>query len=164
MSTSFALQQMQRNADSFSLELSEESWFELMHWHPDIYGTGNASPSARGVCTSLAKQYLTTAMEALREWNKASQCWCLLDSGDSGQDSVYVHTENPNRANFPYPFEDVTWGVEAPIWVTTVFAPANYTVGVSGKSPELLYWVVEKTPHPVVNTDLFFTSGVSNAL
>lgn len=100
MSTSDEFQQLQMSADSFSLDLSEESWFELMHWHPDIYGTGNASPEARGSCARLAKQYLATAMKALRGWSKPSQCWCLLDPFDSGQDSIYVHTENPNRPNF----------------------------------------------------------------
>lgn len=164
MSTTPELEQLQLSADSFSLDLSDESWFELMHWHPDIYGTGNASQDARGICTSLAKQYLTTAMSALRRWNKASQCWCLLDPADSGQDSVYVHTKNPNRSNFPYEFEEVTWGVLAPSWVTAVFSPAEYVIGVSSKEPELLYWVVEKKSHPRVNADLALTSSTQNVL
>lgn len=159
MSTSSELQQLQMSADSFALELSDESWFELMHWHPDIDGTGNASPTARGASILLAKQYLSTAMKALRGWSKASQCWCLLDPSDSGQDSVYVHTENPNHSSFPYEFEGVTWGVAAPAWVTDTFPPAAYVVGSSGEGSELLYWVVESEPHPLVNAGLVQNSA-----
>jgi hypothetical protein len=89
---------------AFSLELSDESWFDLMHWHPEIDGAGNEAPAAREKSVLLAKQYLTAAMRELRAWTQESQCWCLFDAADSGQDAVYVHTRNPNRENFPYAF------------------------------------------------------------
>lgn len=169
MNTSSELEQLQMSADAFSLALSEESWFELMHWHPDIYGTGNADLEARKACTSLAKQYLSTAMNALRWWSKPSQCWCLIDPSDSGQDSIYVHTKNPNRASFPFEFEGVAWGAEAPAWVTAIFPIAKYLVGSSGSGPELLYWVVELESHHLVNAGLGQTiseneRGIHNAL
>jgi hypothetical protein len=154
MTATSELEQLQMSANAFELVLSNESWFELMHWHPDFYGTGNTNPNARDVCVLLAKQYLTTAMRALRGWTKESQCWCLIDAMDSAQDSIYVHTRNPNRDNFPYAFEDVAWHVSAPLWIAEAFLSDEYVIGVSGNAPELLYWIVEKLPHPLVNADL----------
>jgi hypothetical protein len=144
----------QMSADAFSLDLFEESWFELMHWHPDIYGTGNAGAEPRAACALIARQYLTTAMNALRGWSKVSQCWCLFDPSDSEQDSIYVHTENPNRANFPYKFEGVSWDTDPPKWLVATFPATKYVVGSSGQSPELLFWVVERESHHLVNTNL----------
>jgi hypothetical protein len=154
MGTSSELEQLQMTANSFELQLAHDSWFELMHWHPDIYGTGNASPAARHACTLLAKQYLCTAMSALRTWHKESQCWCILDPSDSGEDAVYVHTENPNRPNFPYQYEGVSWDFSAPSWVISVFSSPQYLIGRSGEGEGLLYWVVESSHHPLVNRRL----------
>jgi len=125
-----------------------------MHWHSDIDGIGNSSATAREVSLAAARQYLSTAMAALRGWSKPSQCWCLLDPLDSGQDAIYVHTENPNRPSFPYEFDEVTWGIEAPAWVAAAFPPEAFMVGASGQAPELVYWVVERASHTLLNVGL----------
>jgi hypothetical protein len=155
MDTSSKLRELQMAADSFGIELSRESWFELMHWHPDTFGVGNVNQETREACLLLAKQYLTSAMNSLRKWSKPSQCWLLLDPFDSSQDAIYVHTENPNRLNFPYKFEDITWGVAGPQWILPAFPSSEYMVGINKvESLEPLCWIIERKPHPLVNANL----------
>lgn len=139
------LQQLKLTADAFDLELSGDSWFELMHWHPDMHGLGNADEEARIFCLQLAKQYLSKVMRALNSWPKPSQCWCLIDPSDSAQDSIYAHTENPNRPNFPYDFKNVRWDVTAPLWIGEVFSEAEYRIGISGTQTAHLYWIIERS-------------------
>lgn len=131
-------------ADAFTLELSGDSWFELMHWHPDMRGWGNAGSDARHTCLLLVRRYLAKAMQALATWPVPSQCWALIDPADSGQDAVYVHTRNPNRDNFPYDFDEVTWDVAGPAWLAAVFPENAYRVGRSGAEEESLYWVLQR--------------------
>jgi hypothetical protein len=40
--------------------------------------------------------------------------WLLVDAADSSQDAVYLHTPNPNAANFPNPFAGTAWDAEVP--------------------------------------------------
>ncbi len=63
-----------------------------------------------------------------------------VDLGDSGQDAVYVHTPNPHT-EFPYGFEDVAWGVEAPPLFDGVFDPALFDLGRSKYADNVICWL-----------------------
>ncbi|MBK8337043.1 MAG: hypothetical protein IPL03_10830 [Sterolibacteriaceae bacterium] len=141
-------------SDAFSLELKPDSWFELMHWHPDMDGAGNASAEARSACLTIARQYLDKALAELSTWGKPSQCWFLAEENDSGEDAIYVHTPNPNRQNFPYPFEGVKWHVPAASWLASQFPEPDFVHGQSQFNGAVLHWVVPSRPPGMVNSEL----------
>lgn len=136
------LEQLKLSADSWSLKTGVNEWYELMHWHPDIYGSGNADSESRQYCLKLLRQYFDRGLKALVVWDKPAQCWALVDPNDSSQDAFYVHTPNPNRDNFPYEFEEVTWGVAAPEWLSSAFPLNLFKFGESEYEGAKLYWVV----------------------
>jgi hypothetical protein len=41
-----------------------------------------------------------------------------------------------------------------PSWASNAFPSDEYMIGFSGSAPDLLYWIVEKVPHRLVNADL----------
>jgi hypothetical protein len=154
MNIASELQQLRMTSEAFSLELEPDSWFELMHWHPDIYGTGNAGAEARSACLAIARQYVDKALAELSVWSKPSQCWFLAEDNDSGEDALYVHTPNPNRQNFPYPFEGVKWQVSAPSWLASHFPEPDFVHGQSQFNGATLHWVVPSKPPIMVNSGL----------
>lgn len=154
MNIASELRQLQMTSDAFSLELKSDSWFELMHWHPDIYGTGNSGADARSACLTIARQYLDKALAELSAWGSPSQCWFLSEEHDSGEDALYVHTPNPNRQNFPYPFKGVEWHMPAPAWLAPHFPEPDFVHGQSQFSGARLYWVVPSHPPSMVNSEL----------
>lgn len=154
MNIASELHQLQMTSDAFSLELRTDTWFELMHWHPDIYGTGNAGAEARSACLAIARQYLDKALAELFVWGKPSQCWFLAEENDSEEDALYIHTPNPNRPNFPYLFEGVEWRVPAPLWLASHFPESDFVHGQSQFNGATLYWVVPSNPPSTVNCEL----------
>jgi hypothetical protein len=77
------------------------SWFDLWHTHVDWDGKGNKDWKTR-------KKYLREILEMFDEFKRDLQTypydfqlWIIVDENDSAQDSVYIHTKNPNVENFP---------------------------------------------------------------
>lgn len=149
------LQQLQVASDAFSLELRSGSWFELMHWHPDIHGIGNTNANARSVCLSVSRQYFEKVLAELSAWGRPSQCWFIADENDSGEDAIYVHTPNPNRENFPYRFDEVTWKVIPPSWLVLHFPETLFVHGQSQFDGGVLHWVVPGNSPATINAGLF---------
>ena len=69
----------------------------------------------------------------------------MIDPADPGQDAVYLHTPNPNRDNFPYPFTGVTWGAEPLEGLAEFVAGSGAEVGRSEYGGTVLYWVRRAT-------------------
>jgi hypothetical protein len=72
----------------------------------------------------------------VRPW----QSWLVLDAGDSSQDAVFLHTPNPNRDNFPYPFNGVAWGATPPPWLEELLT-GDMELGRSEYEGATLFWV-----------------------
>jgi hypothetical protein len=83
-------------------------WFELWHAHPN---DGDATERWANLLDSWAR-----ADETARSTGLPWQSWLLIDLAELRDDAVYLHTPNPNRDNFPYPFEVVAWAAEPPGW------------------------------------------------
>ena len=135
--------------DRFEVRLPElAEWFDLWHTHVDWRGDGNIKPDVRRECI----RSLFAAWERIDAFAAKLgfpwQSWLLFDAVDSGQDAVYLHTPNPVRDNFPYPFEDVTWGVSPPSWLVG-FLTSDLEVGKSDHAGEALYWVRRGRDHVV---------------
>jgi hypothetical protein len=127
--------------DRFTARLPDSGeWFDLWHTHVDWHGEGNARPELRRECIRslfVAWRRIDTFAAGLGcPW----QSWLLFDAVDSGQDAVYLHTPNPNRDNFPYRFEEATWGMSPPSWLVE-FITGDLEVGQSEFKGQPLYWV-----------------------
>jgi hypothetical protein len=78
-----------------------KSWFDLWHTHVDWDGKGNKDWKTRG---KYLKQIIGTfeqLKQKLQAYPHDFQLWIMIEESDSGQDSVYIHTKNPNADNFP---------------------------------------------------------------
>lgn len=78
-----------------------KSWFDLWHSHLDWDGKGNRDWKTR-------KKYLEEILETfdqlkqkLQTYPHDFQLWIMINEKDTGQDCVYIHTQNPNADNFP---------------------------------------------------------------
>ena len=113
--------------------LDASRWFDLWHVHPDqVAGVG------RWAALRAAWAKVEAAGRAAgRPW----QSWVLIDPADARDDAVYLHTPNPNRDNFPYAFEDVSWGAEPPTWLGELVDPLTVELGRSEHDGASLYWV-----------------------
>jgi hypothetical protein len=130
-------------AESFQLDVSAAAWYDLWHTHLDWKGEGNASDSARALYLQALFSIFEKAISQTRNWETPSNIWVLFVPEHSEEDSLYVHTPNPNRgSSFPYGFEGVSWGVEAPPAIRP-FLNAAYEVGVSHYDGTM-YWVREQ--------------------
>ncbi|NQX81107.1 MAG: hypothetical protein HRT66_03805 [Flavobacteriaceae bacterium] len=77
------------------------SWFDFYHFHIDNTGLGNKSWKSR-------KQHLDALFKVtekiegkLRNYSKDFQYWIAISENDSYDDSIYIHTQNPNGSEFP---------------------------------------------------------------
>jgi hypothetical protein len=116
-------------------------WFDLWHWHPAFERDGlTGSDENRNRLRSLFAAWShveNAAGQLARPW----QAWLVIDCSDPEQDAVYLHTPNPNRDNFPYLFEGVTWGIRPPEGLAEFMAGSGLEVGCSECEGTVLYWV-----------------------
>jgi hypothetical protein len=105
-------------------------WFDLWHAHPNIDATDQRWSNLLSVWMEVDA--------AGRKCGRPWQSWILVDLDNPLEDSVYLHTPNPNRDNFPYPFDEVTWGAEPPCWAAT---DVGLEFGLSDYGGAKLLWV-----------------------
>lgn len=128
---------------SIQVSTAVGSWYDLWHAHPDTEGQGNQSKEARRSSLERLRQEYLSTLEQLRGWEVPHQSWALIDPTDSEQDAVYVHTQNPNKKNFPYVFEGVSWArSKIPAWVSSVFPSSEFSLGRSVYNGHVMYWVL----------------------
>ena len=130
-------------AEKFQLDVSASAWYDLWHMHVDWEGKGSSSPEARTLYLQALFKVFEKALAQTRCWETPSNVWILFVPENSEDDALYVHTPNPNKNSpFPYPFEDVSWGIEAPLEVKP-FLKSAYEVGVSNYNGPM-FWVRER--------------------
>ena len=122
-------------------QLEGVSWFDLWHTHVDWSAQAEHAPER---CSHHFLELFTIWDEVDRigcQLKTPWQSWVLIDPVSPSEDAVYLHTLNPNQDNFPYPFEDVKWGVELPVWLTEYVSNMNVEMGRSEPTGDVLYWV-----------------------
>ena len=103
---------------AFDWLLDEASWHDMWHTHADWRGDGNTSEEARQNFLGELFAIYEHILERTQNWRKPYQVWLVINEADSAEDAVYLHTQNPNRDNFPYPcFNTVTWTDFVPEWL-----------------------------------------------
>lgn len=82
----------------------QNSWFDLYHFHIDNTGLGNKSWKSRkqhlDALFSIAEKF----EDKLKNYSKDFQYWIIISENDSCEDSIYIHTENPNGSDFTTSF------------------------------------------------------------
>ncbi len=94
-----------------SIEACEfTSWFDFWHTHPDWKGKGNKDCEAWAWVTNITYELLGyTEQLAFGEGDRL-QVWATICE-DSGNNAIYLHSDNPNNTPFPYDFAGVEWGL-----------------------------------------------------
>ena len=131
--------------DKAEPRMPASEWFDLWHAHLALVNSDTLGLDAR-------RERLRSLFAAWRRVEDAAsrltcpwQTWLVIDPSDPNQDAVYLHTPNPNRGNFPYPFEGVTWGAEPPEGLAEFVAGSGLELGRSEYVGTLLYWVRQAT-------------------
>ena len=129
------------DAEKYVLPVSSSpDWFDLWHQHIDWDGWGNRGPRHRRHHLRALLAVLQRVSSQASSLALPHQVWAIVDPSDSTSDAVYLHTPNPNGADFPYPFDGVSWGAPTPALLAGLIPPGTYEVGAS-RYNGLLYWL-----------------------
>lgn len=101
---------LHRDASRFTVR--PEGWYDFMHWHVDWDGLGNLRWRERREHLAALFVMFKRLRSETADWSTPHQIWLQIDAFDGSQDAVYLHTPNPNRANFPATFPGVVWDAE----------------------------------------------------
>lgn len=121
---------LKEESESFKVDLSDDQWYDLWHYHFDFFGHSRRGGRHR-------KQHLAALFTAFRRvlsqvasLNKPVQVFLSIASSNTAeQDALYVHTPNPNGTVFPHDFKGVTWGVELPLIIDEFVGNENWECG-----------------------------------
>lgn len=131
---------LRREVESFRIP-GPDTWFDLWHTHPDWEGDGNRGPRHRRRHLRAGFDLFQAALRQAPEVPRPVQVFLVIDALDSSQDAVHVHSENPNRDNYPFDFPGVAWDVPAPVILREFLAERpEWQLGRSPGSPGH-YWV-----------------------
>ncbi len=108
--------------------LDFSTWFDLWHTHPDWDSKGNRYPENRARVIEITCRLLHHAEQLAAKRVDPIQVFATI-CVDSGNNAVYLHSENPNGSPFPYSFEDVQWAIETPSELRDLVDPATHEVG-----------------------------------
>jgi hypothetical protein len=137
-----AYEQSRKRGPRLSVDRSEGSWYDFHHTHTDPRGLGNRTSGARKHFLRCVRSRLLETVSQLKGWSTPHQVWAIIDSEDSGQNAVYLHTPNENGTAFPHDFANVLWSGPVPPWVSSIFPPEHYRVGSSNIDGHIYYTVV----------------------
>ena len=118
---------LRRNADTFAVRPT--GWYDLMHWHTDLWGVGNLRWRARREHLAALFVMFRRLVAETESWVTPHQVWLTVDPHDSSQDAVYLHTPNPNEENFPYQFNGVAWDEAIPERLREFVADPSWEFG-----------------------------------
>lgn len=89
-----------------NLDFSENSWFDLWHTHVDWDGAGNENWEVRlSFLNKLVATY-EAVKEKLQKYPNNFQIWIMISEFESTEDTIYIHTPNPNSKNYPFKIEE----------------------------------------------------------
>lgn len=101
-------------------QLDADSWFDYWHMHPDGKGRGDR---ARGLVDALTCRLLQQAERLMAHRGDGAQVWAVLEES-TGDNAVFIHSENPNGSDFPDSFARVDWRAETPAALAALIEPA----------------------------------------
>ena len=108
--------------------LDVNGWFDLWHTHIDWRSKGNRHPSLRQQAARLTFELYRRLLLRIGDRRDPIQSWAMFHE-DTGSNAVYLHSENPNRSNFPYAFEQVEWNVPPPPELAQIDLSTEFQLG-----------------------------------
>jgi hypothetical protein len=124
-------------------QIDPDSWFNGWHFHPDIKSRGN---KAKPIMASLTYRLLCQAEARMEHRGAQAQVWATLEP-NTGASAVFIHTDNPYGAPFPWNFAGVDWDVSLPQELERLIE-ANHEVGVSSTEDGICYYIRRRTNEP----------------
>ena len=113
--------------------------FDLWHTHIDWDNKANRVKSlvARSTYRALIRAESLTVNRSFPIQVWATLCEC------TGDNAVYLHTNNPNGTPYPYAFEGVEWGIAEPAEFTDLI-DARHQLGLHRYSDEIVFFIRKK--------------------
>src|SRR5690606_30388392 len=111
------------------------SWFDLWHTHIDWKARGNRYPESRAEVARATYDLLLYAEQAGADRQEPIQFFAQVCE-NTGDNAVYVHTENPNGRKFPYEFKGTNWLASAPPELDGVVNQKTHEIGLASLDDE----------------------------
>jgi hypothetical protein len=117
-------------AESFRIDLSETSWYDLWHTHFDWGGYGRRGPRQRRPHLAALFTAFRRALDQAKESKTPLQLFVsIAPAAACEQDALYVHTPNQNGTPFPFRFDGVVWDVKPPDVVRPYLSDIGWRIG-----------------------------------
>ena len=120
--------------------LDFNSWFDLWHTHPDWESRGNRYPEDRAIVAASTYQLLRYAEKLAVRSAREIQIFATVCC-NTGDNAVYLHTNNPNGVAFPHVFPGLIWGVPLPPELNGVVEEETYEVGSESYEGKIEYTI-----------------------
>lgn len=130
---------MQKHADHTFSNIDPDDWFDYWHTHPDRDGKGNAKPENRVRASELTYTLLQRAEEITRHRQNEIQCWAII-TNDTMDNSVYIHTKNPNGTPFPFTYDSIEWDIKNPD-IERLIDLSKHQIGLYSGEHENVYYI-----------------------
>lgn len=82
-----------------------DSWFDFWHTHADWGGDGNKDWEIRKKAIDELVDIYNNLKVKIKNYPKEFQLFIMILENDSSQDSIFIHSNNPNQDNFPLKIE-----------------------------------------------------------
>ena len=125
-------------------ELEFAGWFDFWHTHPDSRYKGNRNADTRAMAGALTCLLLKEIQSRADQTNSDLQVWAHICES-TGNNAVYVHSENPNSDNFPCDFKNTDWTVQPPTEIAGQLDLAEYEIGKMRHEEETVYVLRKRT-------------------
>jgi hypothetical protein len=125
------LRKMHEAAEKVTVSTQDDGWYDAWHFHVDWKGAGNGNPDVTRVVLECLRTAYTRIQTQIAGWKVPHQCWIIVNTTDSGQSAVFLHTPhpNPNGAPFPIATTHVDFTATRPFWIAEVFPEGQYRCG-----------------------------------
>lgn len=121
-------------------KLDYSSWFDYWHLHPDWHAKGNRYADDRRRVALSTYNLFALAEIRLKDKIGPYQVWATI-CPDTGDNSVYIHTENENGTKFPHEFADVQWHLPAPEELDNIVDLRVHKIGKAVYESDTVYIV-----------------------
>ena len=97
--------------DSIHIKLGDGNWYDLWHAHPDWSGWSLRDVSARRAHLRVLFAAFRRVLHETAASAEPGQVFVTVCTKEGPSDALYVHTPNPNAANYPCDFAGYSWDV-----------------------------------------------------
>jgi hypothetical protein len=120
--------------------LDIDSWFDYWHTHPDWKFKGNRSNEMKAWVASITYDLLNVVEELTKHQGNRLQVWATLCE-DTGNNAIYIHSDNPNSTPYPNDYENVMWGVRGPAVAAELIDQSTHETGTAKYEEEVVYYI-----------------------